>query len=65
MAKKAGKAGLMTARPRRGGKKSGIGRALFELVSDAHSHNLSAEALLRAETRRREKAWRRKERRKK
>ena len=63
LVKKARKAGLMEA----GGKKSAtrsrttMGRELFDLTQGAQNRGWSAEELLRAEIRRRERAWRKKE----
>lgn len=74
LVKKAHKAGLLDARPvgkksaTAGGRGSGrrsrpaIGRALFELAFAAQRQGWSAEELLRAETARRERVWRRRER---
>jgi XTP/dITP diphosphohydrolase len=62
--KKARKAGLAgnsaKTRTRRG--KAALGRQLFELAEAARDRGWSAEELLRAEIRKREKAWRRRER---
>lgn len=66
LTKKARKAGLIeVAKP--GGRKPAareIGEALFELAATAQSLGLSAEALLRAESQKRDRLWRTRERRK-
>lgn len=62
LAKKARKAKLLPAKP--AGKKASkakVAEELFNLAEYAQSQGWSAEALLRAETQKREKAWRRKE----
>jgi uncharacterized protein YabN with tetrapyrrole methylase and pyrophosphatase domain len=48
--------------PTRRSTKTGLGRELFELVREAQRKGWSAEDLLRAETRQRERTWRRQER---
>lgn len=64
LVKKARKSGLEPkARARRGdGGKQSVGAALFELVMGAQARGWSAEELLREESARRERAWRRAER---
>jgi MazG family protein len=61
MIKKAQKAGLMLVKGKRVAPKRSVGRALFELAAYAQSRGWSAEELLRAETRSREKELRRRE----
>jgi uncharacterized protein YabN with tetrapyrrole methylase and pyrophosphatase domain len=63
LVKKAHKAGLMEAGGKNSRKpdKNEIGRELFELAQRAQQRGWSAEELLRAEIRRRERAWRKKE----
>jgi XTP/dITP diphosphohydrolase len=59
--KKARKAKLLPAPPRKRGKED-FGKAIFELVEAAQAQGRSAEALLRAEIRKRERQLRRRER---
>ncbi len=62
LVKKARKAGLLTAvKKEKKSARAVIGRELFELAQRAQSAGWSAEDLLRAESRRRERAWRKKE----
>lgn len=68
LVKKAKKSGLVPKpTEERGAGKSGgkreLGAVLFDLVRGAHDRGWSAEELLREETARRERAWRREERR--
>src|SRR5512144_117462 len=57
--KKARRAGLPTGNPRQAKlTRSRLAKELFELVRFAQSRGWSAEELLRAETRRQERAWR-------
>jgi XTP/dITP diphosphohydrolase len=64
LVKKARKAGLPgedgKSKPRRG--RMAVGRELFALTRYAQARGWSAEELLRAETRKQERAWRRRER---
>ena len=60
VAKKGRKHGLL-AKGRRGGAKRVLGEELFRLAQKAQANGWQAEALLRAETERREKALRKKE----
>ena len=60
VAKKGRKHGLL-AKGRRGGAKWALGEELFRLAQKAQANGWQAEALLRAETERREKALRKKE----
>ncbi|MSR67193.1 MAG: MazG family protein [Pedosphaera sp.] len=60
LVKKARKAKLM-AIPRRTRAKTGIAKALFDLCAEAQARGWSPEEVLRAETQRRERAWRRQE----
>jgi uncharacterized protein YabN with tetrapyrrole methylase and pyrophosphatase domain len=53
--------GLLTARHKALSKRA-LARELFALVAHAHARAWSAEALLRAEARKHERHWRRKER---
>jgi len=63
LVKKARKAGLLQhGKPAASGKRSDMGRQLFDLVRHAQQNGWSAEALLRVETRRQEKRLRRAER---
>jgi XTP/dITP diphosphohydrolase len=66
LAKKARKAGLLAADAVSGRGKAStraqVGQALFELAATAQAHGWSAEELLRTESARRERAWRRQER---
>jgi XTP/dITP diphosphohydrolase len=63
LVKKARRAKLSTgAEPRRKLDRSGVGRQLFALAAYAQAKGWSAEDLLRAETRRRERDWRKRER---
>ncbi|MFM1768086.1 MAG: hypothetical protein RJA22_615 [Verrucomicrobiota bacterium] len=62
LVKKARKAGLAPAGPRTRTSRPALGRQLFELAAAAQARGWSAEELLRAETRRREKALRQAER---
>jgi MazG family protein len=62
LVRKARKAGLAGTPAKRRNGKSELGRKLFALAAYAHSRGWSAEELLRAETSRSERAWRRKER---
>jgi XTP/dITP diphosphohydrolase len=66
LARKAGKAGLMPSQKKPGlrGKnaKKVIAQKLFELARFAHDQGWSAEELLSAENKRREREWRRRER---
>ncbi len=59
--KKAQRAGLASKPRRRGLPRAALGKRLFELASLAQARGWSAEDLLRAETRRQERAWRRRE----
>ena len=63
LVKKARKAGLIESAKKREKKsaKSAIARELFDLAQRAQAAGWSAEDLLRAETQRRERAWRKKE----
>lgn len=61
LVKKARKAGLAPERPRRQISKAGVARELFALAQLAQQRGWSAEELLRAETKRHEKTWRRME----
>ena len=62
--KKAAKAGLATVPPKpKAGDRKAIAEALFELSAQCQAAGWSAEELLRAESQRRELAWRQKERR--
>ena len=61
LAKKARKAGLLSKNPRRGPSKAVLSGALFDLTVYAQSQGWSAEELLRAEIRQREKLQRRRE----
>ena len=60
VAKKGRKHGLLP-KGRRGGAKRALGKELFRLAQKAQANGWQAEALLRAETERREKALRKKE----
>ena len=60
VAKKGRKHGFLP-KGRRGGAKSALGEELFRLAQKAQANGWQAEALLRAETERREKALRKKE----
>ena len=60
VAKKGRKHGLL-AKGRRGGAKRALGEELFRLAQKAQANGWQAEAVLRAETERREKALRKKE----
>jgi MazG family protein len=61
--KKARRAGLAVPGPKsRKGSRADVGRELFELAAYAQSRGWSAEELLRAESRKQERAWRRLER---
>jgi XTP/dITP diphosphohydrolase len=61
--KKARRAGLARAAGAAGkATRASLGKQLFDLVARAHAKKWSAEDLLRAESRRREKEWRRVER---
>ena len=61
LVKKARKAKLLGAASRRRAQKKKIAENLFDLASTAQGQGWSAEALLRAEVQRREKAFRKKE----
>lgn len=63
LVKKARKAGLAQVNKSAGrqANRPAIGRALFELAQQAQARGWSAEDLLRAETKKRERAWRRQE----
>ena len=62
LTKKARKAKLLTANHRRsGGNRQALAKKLFELTARAQGRGWSAEELLRGETQRRERAWRRQE----
>ena len=61
LGKKARKAKLLGAASRRRAQKKKIAENLFDLASTAQGQGWSAEALLRAEVQRREKAFRKKE----
>ena len=62
LVKKARKAGMLTAAKKaKKSARAAIGRELFELAQRAQASGWSAENLLRAESRRRERAWRKKE----
>jgi MazG family protein len=57
--KKARRAALATGKPPASKRpRARVAEELFELARYAHSHGWSAEELLRAETRKRERAWR-------
>jgi MazG family protein len=58
-ARKAGLTGAQSTGPK--AKRAQIGRELFELAQRAQAHGWSAEDLLRAEIKRRERAWRKAE----
>jgi uncharacterized protein YabN with tetrapyrrole methylase and pyrophosphatase domain len=60
--KKSRRAGLPQPPLRRRASRAAVARELFELVQFAQSRGWSAEELLRAESRKREKAWRKAER---
>lgn len=63
LVKKARKAGLAGKEGARGGmSRKELGARLFELAAEAQARGWSAEGLLRTESARREKAWRREER---
>lgn len=62
LVKKARKAGLQPAGARGRSSRTALGRQLFALAAAAQARGWSAEALLRAETRRQDKALRREER---
>jgi uncharacterized protein YabN with tetrapyrrole methylase and pyrophosphatase domain len=63
LVKKARKAGLLDEpRPRRRITRQTLARSLFDLAAQAQTRGWSAEELLRSEIRRRERAWRRRER---
>lgn len=63
LVKKARKAGLLTAtKPTRRASKAAVARELFELAAAAQARGWTAEELLTAEAKRRERAWRRAER---
>jgi XTP/dITP diphosphohydrolase len=59
--KKARRAKLVQASPRRKSSRAQVGRELFDLARYAQSRGWSAEDLLRAETRRHERQWRKRE----
>jgi MazG family protein len=62
LVKKARRAGLPSPAPRRGRRtRAQLGAELFELARQAQEQGWSAEELLRAETRQRERAWRKEE----
>ena len=62
LVKKARRAGLVAEPPgSRGVRRPELGRELFELAAYAQRQGWSAEELLRAETRKRERAWRKAE----
>jgi len=62
LVKKARRAGLVAEPPgSRGVRRPELGRELFELAAYAQRRGWSAEELLRAETRKRERAWRKAE----
>lgn len=61
LVKKARKAGLAKVEGKPKGTKAALAAQLFELAEQAQQRGWSAEALLRSEASRREKAWRRKE----
>jgi uncharacterized protein YabN with tetrapyrrole methylase and pyrophosphatase domain len=63
LVKKARRAKLAGAAPRRRLTRARLARELFDLAEYAHSKGWSAEDLLRAETQKRERAWRKGERR--
>lgn len=62
LAKKARKANLLASSKNRRPTKAAVARQLFELAAMAQERGWSAEALLRAESQQRERAWRRQER---
>jgi len=62
LVKKARKAGLLAASRRRLDSRAGVARKLFELVKLAQARGWSAEDLLRKETQKNERSWRRRER---
>ncbi len=66
LVKKARKAGLLEAKPAAKAKPSqpAVGQKLFELAQYAQQRGWSAEELLQAETRKHERAWRKREARK-
>ena len=59
LVKKARRSKLPVAPPRRGLNRSRLAKELFQLAQYAQSKGWSAEDLLRAETRKQERAWRR------
>jgi MazG family protein len=61
LAKKARKAGLLRGKVKAGASRAEVGRKLFALAEYAQSRGWAAEDLLRSETRKHERAWRRKE----
>ncbi|MCX6904095.1 MAG: MazG family protein [Verrucomicrobia bacterium] len=62
LAKKARKANLLVSAKNHRPSKAAVARQLFELAAMAQARGWSAEALLRAESQKRERAWRRQER---
>ncbi len=64
LAKKARKAGLLPSRGRSRPTRAALARQLFDLAILAQTRGWSAEALVRAEAQKRERAWRRRERQK-
>jgi XTP/dITP diphosphohydrolase len=62
LVKKARKAGLNSKAVKPGPGREALGRALFSLAEAAQQKGWSAESLLRRETARRERLWRRRER---
>jgi uncharacterized protein YabN with tetrapyrrole methylase and pyrophosphatase domain len=62
LVKKARKAKLLPLAPKRRSTKADVAKAIFDLTAFAQSRGWSAEALLRAESQKRERAWRRQER---
>jgi uncharacterized protein YabN with tetrapyrrole methylase and pyrophosphatase domain len=62
LVKKARRAKLASESPRRRLSRAQLGKQLFDLARYAQSKGWSAEDLLRSETRRREQAWRKRER---
>lgn len=61
LVKKAHKAKLLPPAPKRKSTKADVAKAIFDLTAFAQSQGWSAEALLRAESQKRERTWRRQE----
>ncbi len=61
LVKKAAKAGLLAAKTKSTRSKAAVARELFELAKYARQRGWSAEELLRAELRKNERAWRKRE----